>query len=808
MKALLIAEKPSLRRIIEDVYKKHKSTIPYDIDFMDQRGHLLTLKMPDEIDEALKKWDWETLPIHPENYGGFKYKIIEEKKVGSFLTSKERFNAIKKQLSTNDYDFVINAGDPDQEGELLIRIVLSALRNTLPVKRYWSNDTTEAKVLDALLHLKDDDTDPMLLNLLAAAYARQHSDYRFGVNGSRACSLKMDMRVATGRVESTIQAFVCRREEEIMNFVPKTVYGVKAVYSEGFEGILFDSSNAESSEESDEKEENSGIIWFDTKEEAEAFISSLRLSSTVTLFETKRVESFAPKLFKLASAQVMASKIGFSSSKTLETIQSLYDKGYLSYPRTDCEFVSSGENFSAMLESAACVPFLEPFVKSITPSAIGKVKATKKWVNNKKLQESGHSALVPTTKKPDFSTLSDDEQKIYTLICRQFVAIFLPPLVQDKTLLISDCDGNTFKSTGKTLVDAGYSKIFNAKFTDMEIPVHKKGDSLTVNEFSINEKTSTCPKRFTDGDLIAVCEAPHKYLDDMRLKALGKNLKVGTPATRANIIERLIIRDKYLARVKEKKVEYVVPTKLGMAIYQNLKDVALFKVDMTGQWEEKLEAVRKGELTLKELEKEMKVDVDRLVEEIRTSTTIRPVKREKKFEEIGTCPNCGGTLIASEKGFFCKNYRDKDCKVGAFAKLCDSTISKEEFLSLISGKEIIKELKKDKHSWKQRLIYNFKTNKIEFFSSTEDTEYKCPKCGCPITKTDHYFECSNECGFKFYRTPGGHELTESEAKSFFTTGKTGVIKKMKGKNGRYYSANLIWNPDKDGGAVEYKYCSK
>ena len=233
-RALLIAEKPSLRRTIEDVYNKHQSEIPYNITFMEQRGHLLTLKYPNEIDEAQKEWSWENLPFHPEEHGGWQYKIISEKKVGSFLTAEERFKNIREELSSGSYDFVINAGDPDQEGELLVRIVLSAIRNTLPIKRYWSNDTTEEKVLEALQNLRDDDNDPMLKNLLAAAYGRQHSDYRFGMNITRAATLRMGTMVACGRVKTPILAIVCRRENEIKNFKPSTPYGVVANYAEGF----------------------------------------------------------------------------------------------------------------------------------------------------------------------------------------------------------------------------------------------------------------------------------------------------------------------------------------------------------------------------------------------------------------------------------------------------------------------------------------------------------------------------------------------------------------------------------------------
>ena len=233
-KALLIAEKPDLMRQIQAIYKKRKSDIPYDIDFIAQRGHLFGLVTPDGYDEDRKHWKWEDLPFHPEEHGGWRYQINKEKKQGNFLTSKERFDDIKKTYKSGNYDFIINCGDPDQEGELLIRETLTELKVKEPVKRFWSNDLTEDAVVEALKNLKDDDNDPMLVNLTASAYVRQHSDYRYGMNLSECASLKMKGRVALGRVKTPILAIVCQREEEIKNFKPTTSYGVKANYTEGF----------------------------------------------------------------------------------------------------------------------------------------------------------------------------------------------------------------------------------------------------------------------------------------------------------------------------------------------------------------------------------------------------------------------------------------------------------------------------------------------------------------------------------------------------------------------------------------------
>ncbi len=785
-KALLIAEKPSLRRTIEKVYNDHRSEIPYEIKFMEQRGHLLTLKMPNELDEDLKEWDWDTLPIHPEEYGGWKYKGIEEKRTGKFLTAKERYQQIKDELKSGSYDFVINAGDPDQEGQLLVRIVLSALKCSIPIKRYWSNDTTEVKVLDALKHLRDDEKDPMLVNLLEAAYARQHSDWRYGINVSRAATLKMGIRCACGRVKTPILSIVCQREKDIATFTPTTVYGVKADYSEEFSGQLYSDSTAE--EDEDEKDDaKKGLIWLKSEEEARDLIKTLSGPAKVLKFESNKVESYAPKLFKLASLQVAGGKHGYNSAQVLEIAQSLYEKGYLSYPRTDCEYLSSGEDLYSMLKSAYCVPELKPFISTISKPTIGKVLATKKWVNDAKLKESGHSALVPTTKKPDYSALTTDEQTIYRLVCRQFVAIFLPPLIQNKTELIADISGNLFKSTGKTLIDAGYTAIFEKKFTDMDIPEHKVGDVLTVDNIDIVTNTSTCPKRFTDADLIAACEAPHKFLHDKSLKALGKKLKIGTPATRASIISELIDKDKYLARKTEKKATYVVPTETGMIIYDNLKTCDICKVDMTGQWEEKLEAIRLGTLNRNELEEYMRHDVADMVEQIKT-LKIEPVRR--KATELCKCPSCDGVILSSPKGFYCSNYKEKDCKIGGFKLICDSKLTDDEFKELLDGKTITKKIKKGSTEWDQELFYDFTNFKVEFKkAAAKESAYDCPLCSEKLKDNGKALIC--DCGFKFWKTVSGKEIKGKALESLLTTGDSGLIEGFVSKAGKKYNAHLV-----------------
>ncbi len=813
-KALLIAEKPSLRRTIEAVYEKHRSEIPYEIKFMEQRGHLLELKNPAEMDEDMKEWAWETLPFHPEEHGGWSYKVREEKKTGSFKTSEERYNAIKKELRTDGYDFIINAGDPDQEGQLLIWEVLDALKPGIPVKRYWSNDTTDGKVLEALKALRDDEHDEMLVNLRSAGYARQHSDYRVGMNISRAAALKLNRYIACGRVETPIMSMVCRREQEISDFVPETVYGVRAVYDGGFTGVLYEQPDApadgDAENGSGDEGADVGVVWFKTKEEAEGFMSGLPSSATVIKYETKRVETLAPKLFKLATVQVAAGRLGYTASEVLGIIQGLYERGFLSYPRTDCEYLSSHEDFSAMLRSAGHVPELEAFVSGVDRGAIPKVLKTKKWVNDKKLTESGHSALVPTSKAPDWKSFSDDEKKIYSLVARQFIAIFYPPLVQDKAVLLTDAGGYTFRSTGKTLVDAGYTAVFGTGFEDVEIPACEEFDRLGVERYEVTDKTSTCPKRFTDADLIAACEAPHKFLEDESLKRLGKNLKIGTPATRSATIEKLVNRHKYLKRETEKKATYIIPTEVGMYIYENLKGCMICKVDMTAEWEEMLEMVRSGEMDAEEMEGSVRSGVESMIREIKAMEVTSVLVGDER-KDLGTCPECGGRVISGKKSFYCSNWKEEKggCKYGLFKEFIGAKITDKDFEALMAGKTLKKKLKsKAGKEWEQELYYDAQNHKLEFVKGPDasgearETDWSCPNCGERLSDDGRSLKCA--CGFKLWKTVCGRELSEAELDNFFNSGDTGLIRGLKSKAGKEFSAHIVLADDRKGSKLAFE----
>lgn len=655
--ALLIAEKPSLMREIQAVYEKHKGDIPYGIDFTSQSGHLLTLKLPREMDDTIHSRSWDNLPYVPEDHGGWQYKVIQEKKQGKYLTPAERYKQISNKLHSGEYQFVIHAGDPDQEGELLVNIVLRQAANRLRVMRFWTNDLTEPHILYALQHLKDDEKDPMLVHLLEAAYGRQHSDYRVGMNISEAASLKMHANIACGRVMTPILAIVCRREDEIENFHPTTVYGVQADYAEGFTGQLYDARASETEEVGDDQKK--GTVYFETAREAEELIRKLEKTGKVTRYTVKRTNTKAPKLYKLSSIQTDAGHLyGYPADKVLALCQSLYEKKILSYPRTDCEYLSSDENFFGILKALNTLPDFHPFIKTISRAAIEQTGKDRRWINDKALEDSGHSALRPTTVVPGGNSLSADEWNIYRLVARRFIAMFLPPLVQDSTEILTDISGYTFRSTGKTVVSPGYTSIFGSKPEETTLPVHKEGDELSVREFEKTEKTTECPKRFTSPDLIAACENPLKYLQDKELKKLGKNLKIGTPATRSSIIRKLINLE-YIKESRKGKTTYIIPSANGRAIIRNLNGMMICRVDMTGIWEEELEQVRQGEETLQALDAGMKDTVAAMVREIRQADMTEPVKMRAPAEKF-TC-TWQGRSAAFNRVWNGHRFTDEEC---------------------------------------------------------------------------------------------------------------------------------------------------
>lgn len=773
-RAYLIAEKPSLEREIKAAYKQIADSLDYEIDFTAQRGHLLTLYKPDEMDPQLRKWQWATLPIAPEEHGGWRYNVRKEKKEGKFLTSQERFDEIKTALTSGKYDFVISAGDPDVEGHLLVSIVLDQIGWTGKVLRFWSNDLTPTAIQNELRNLHDA-SDPFFVNLYKSGLCRQHSDWRIGMNLSRAATLQFggpNAKCAIGRVKTPILAIVCRREDEINAFKSATSYGVGITCADGnesFEATLFNPKD-ESGNEEEENDEKAGIIWYDTKQEAEDVISSIGPEAAVTSVVRKHSKKYADKLYKLATLQSEAgNRYGYTADAVLASCQSLYEKKFASYPRTSSEHLASGEEFNEILAALKGIEEYEPFVKGISTADIARVKNTKKWVDDEKIKTEGHTALRPTKIIPNLSELSETDRNIYMMISRRFLSIFLPPQEFDETTVITESGDYSFKTTGKIITAKGFTELYSSGSSSYTVlPDLAEGEILPITDKKCKPKTTQKPKRYSDGDLIAVCENPLKMLDDQDLKHLGKELVIGTPATRSGIIKELIESDHYMERVKEGKLERIRPTELGMSLIRNLNGISVTKVDMTGQWEEKLQLIRSGELSYEKAEQDMIDATVAMVEEIKALKVVAQMTGNGEVlpanygKVIGRCGKCGKDLVVGKTSYYCRGFLKKTCNVGVHFTLYNITISEKDAVALLQDGAALKknfiELK-----------MNPTTGRVSEVRTP--TDYTCPCCNAKnMSESALRIVCT--CGLTVYKNISGHHLTKNEITDILSKGKT------------------------------------
>jgi len=783
LRALLLAEKKSERDAIQKVYNDHRNEFDYDITFMEQYGHLLTLKLPSEIDEEQKQWKWENLPFHPSQYEGWEYKVIGNER------ARKIFSSIKEEIRSGKYDFIIHAGDSDQEGELLINIVINKIGTNLPVFRFWTNSQVEEDILKALKNMENDRTTKRLVDLYCAAQTRQHIDYLIGMNLSEASSLKMMGRVSVGRVKTPVCKIVYQREKEIQNFKPSTSYELESIYDERFKGVLI----------SEDSEETNKHVRFKDMQELGEFIKKLDdEKARVKTVEKKNIKQNAPELYTLSSLQIEASqKYGYDGDRVLNIVQSLYEKKICSYPRTSCCYLGSNMDFYGMIKATSYIDALQPFVKKITDTDIDMVKKNKKYINDKAMEKEGHYALSPTGEIPNLDSLSKEEVEILTMIYSRFLAIFLPPLVHEKTQIITENNGFEFRSSGKILLDKGYTELLVKKEEDVILPDVKEGDIVHVKGFHGAEKTTVCPKRYTNGELLAVMEKPAKFLYDKSFGSLKDDLRLGTVATRAGILKQLIEKDKYLEEKKGKgKAALIHPTPMLMQIMERLEDRDICRVDMSGALEVNLGKIRTGEMNYKTFEAETWLYIQSMIEDIKTSK-IKPLQRASNIVCDCPKPGCSGSLVEGKKGYFCSEWKN-GCQSRLFKEILGAKITPADIKKMAEGGTIKKKLKKGDKSWEQELFINEDNLSIEFKKKeNQSTNLDCPKChNAKLFMTDWVCKCPS-CDFQVFRKICGTTLSENVIQELFEKGFYKKELSFISKKGNKFKAKLIYNPNQN-----------
>lgn len=622
LKNLYIAEKPSVAREFAKALKINGGSKNGYIESEDSVvtwcvGHLVTMSYPEVYDPALKKWSVETLPFLPEE---FKYEVIEG-------VSKQ-FDIVKGLLNREDVGCIYICTDSGREGEYIYRLVdqMAQVPDTKQKKRVWIDSQTEEEILRGIREAKDmHEYD----NLSDSAYLRAKEDYLMGINFSRILTLKYSYPVKTylnkdrcvisvGRVMTCVLGMIVRREREIRQFVKTPFYRVI-----GNMALADGTFEAEWKAVEGSRYYNSPLLYkengFKEEKDAKALIEQLSADMHVAIdkVEKKKENKNAPLLYNLAELQNDCSRLfKISPDQTLQVVQELYEKKMVTYPRTDARVLSTAvsKEIYKNISGLRNIPAMKEYAQHILDNGNYKGIAKTRYVNDKQITD--HYAIIPTGQGLNaFSSLHDTAKKVYEVIVRRFLSIFYPPAVYQKLGLTLDCGGEKLFANFKVLVDPGYLPIMNYSFgrqkdkededskyskemveTAMQL---KKGMQLSVNGFDIKEGETSPPKRYSSGTLILAMENAGQLIEDEELRAHIKGSGIGTSATRAEIIKKLV-NNKYLDL--NKKTQIITPTLMGEMIH----DVVAFSInsllnpELTASWEKGLSYVAEGSITKEE----------------------------------------------------------------------------------------------------------------------------------------------------------------------------------------------------------------
>ncbi len=681
-----IAEKPSVAR---DIARIIGATSSHD-GYMEGNGyqvtwtygHLCTLKEPGDYTQAWKPWALTQLPMIPQRFG---IKLIPEEHI------TKQFAVIEKLMQAADA--IVNCGDAGQEGELIQRWVMQKAQAKCPVKRLWISSMTDEAIREGFANLKDqDDYQPLYM----AGMSRAIGDWLLGMNATRLYTLKYGQNrqvLSIGRVQTPTLALIVNRQKEIDNFKPEPYWVLATIYRD----TTFTATKGK----------------FTTKEEGEqAFALIEGRPFTVTKVEKKEGKEQPPQLYDLTSLQVDCNrKFGFSAEQTLNLIQSLYEKKFTTYPRVDTQYLSDDiyakcpQTLNGLYQTkfAGVAPYAE-FIKPIGGKPL---KKSKRVFDTSKVTD--HHAIIPTGIIPQY--LSDAEQKVFDLVARRFIGVFLPDCRFSTTTVLGEVkaplsspEGDTnaqaneapsgavggaieFKVTGKEILDPGWrvvrdqqkddpssltsdpTSLTSEKDEERTLPTFVKGES-GPHKPTLTEKWTTPPPYYNEASLLRAMETAGKFVDDEELRAAMKENGIGRPSSRAGIIETLFKRH-YIRRDRKR----LVATPTGIELIDLIREELLKSCELTGIWEKKLRDIEHQKYDARQFIDELKQQVAQIVSEVMADSSNRRVavttdedlkkkaprkKTAAKDNLIGQpCPLCGkGHIIKGKTAYGCSEWKN------------------------------------------------------------------------------------------------------------------------------------------------------
>ncbi len=828
MKTLVIAEKPSvaadLAKALGNVPKKSEY---YENDrwiIASASGHLVELELPEDIDrKKYQYWRLDTLPIIPEKFG-----------LKPIAKTKKNFDLLKKLLLRKDVDQVVNACDAGREGELIFTYIYQLSQSTLPVKRAWMQSMTPAGIREAFEKLRPAEE---LRGLADAARCRSESDWLIGINGTRAVTKKMlparsGSVAPVGRVQTPTLAIVLAREEQIRNFQPTTYWRITATFAVErghYEAVYFRSHFKKHPHNEHDRPDR---IW--DKSQALEILSACKNHPLATVTEEKKPSSsHAPLLYDLTSLQREANhRLGLSARRTLQIVQALYEKHKLiTYPRTDSRALP--EDYGQLVKDtlAALTGELSTYANTILANNWVNTK-NKKVFNNSKVTD--HFAIIPTTNPP--GELDPLEARLYDMIARRFLAVFYPEARYEVTTRITTvAERYPFKTEGRILIDPGWLAVYGKSTEFLEDTQNKKNpDTDSENKptstplppltpqdagractqsAQLHEETTKPPPRYTEATLLSAMEGAGKLVEDETLAEAMKERGLGTPATRAEIIEGLISQ-KYLLRQGRE----LVPTAKAEQLLQFLSAVQaefLTQPAMTGEWEYKLRQMEQGKYSRKTFMQEI------------IKQTCGIVERIKNFQDHATpssldilSPTDGKPLLET-----LRTYKSQDGLLTIYKTISGRKIEKEELRQLLTNGEVgpldgfISPRNGKRFSAKLRLVENpqdptKKIVELYFENPTTDEQYTpfwdAPQTGAQLceTPTKYILREKDAKGtwhptFSVARVICKRPLTREEVIELVSTGKTSLLHNFQSRFGKRFSAYLV----RKGQKVEFAFAA-
>jgi DNA topoisomerase III len=851
-KTLVIAEKPSVAQDIVRAltpvagkFDKHDDHFENDQYVVTSAvGHLVEIQAPEQFDVKRGKWSFAHLPVIPPY---FDLKPVDK--------TKTRLNAVVKQAKRKDVTALINACDAGREGELIFRLIeqyAGGHKNGKdiplgkPVKRLWLQSMTPQAIRDGFTALR---SEKQMQGLANAARSRSEADWLVGINGTRAMTAFNSrdggfFLTTVGRVQTPTLAVVVEREEQIRKFISRDYWEIHATF--GAEAGAYNAKwfDPKWKKDADDAEKRADRVW--SQADAQKIADAVRGKPASVTEESKPTSQASPGLFDLTSLQREANgKFGYSAKTTLALAQSLYERHKaLTYPRTDSkhlpeDYLPVVKDTFAMLQNSG-MRHLAPFAKQALEGSY--IKPSKRIFDNAKVSD--HFAIIPTLQAP--SGLSEAEQKLYDLVVRRFMAVFFPSAEYMVTTRISTAVGHSFKTEGKVLVKPGWLAIYGKEAADEVadakegdkgqnlIPV-KPGEMVTTESADPKGLKTRPPARYSEATLLGAMEGAGKLVEDDELREAMQEKGLGTPATRAAIIEGLI-NEKYMLRDGRELIPTAKAFQL-MTLLRGLGVEELSKPELTGEWEYKLSQMEHGKLSRDDFMREI------------AEMTEHIVKKAKEYDRdtipgdyatLATpCPNCGGIVRENYRRYACvgKSGSGEDACGFSFGKSpAGRTFEPAEVEQFLANKkigplegfrskagwpftaEMALKYNEEEKNWK--LEFDFgddkkaeETGEIVDFSDQEPLG-PCPKCSARVFEWGSNYVCEKSvptqsqptpsCDFKSGKIILQQPVTREQIGKLLETGKTDLLDKFVSmRTRRAFKAFLAWN--KEEGKVTFEF---